>query len=130
MGHKRMHEVPVMAKIHQMHHCTRWPGLLQTTNFNPLDLLMEVGAPAVVVLSTFYATVSKDKMAKLSLGLSLCGLSLWYCTDHDETRNSHHSRHHKACNGQYTIYLNNVDFGTKNELIRGLLKESAQKEKA
>ena len=97
---------------------------MQTTTFNPIDMIIELGTPVGTVLFT-YQFISK---CKPSVAVSSFALALWYISDHDETRESHHTKHHLACNGQYAAYVP-IDLGAEKELVRGLLKKNERKEK-
>eukprot|EP01083_Nonionella_stella_P172207 590229_1 len=121
--HILLHETALGAKIHLFHHCTIWPSMLQNYCFHPIDFVIELGTPVVVILFTYHFVSACDTSAILSTSL----LYVWYNSSHDETRNSHHCMHHKACDGLYMAYFP-YDFGVnKRELIRGLKKTNRQK---
>lgn len=122
--HAALHEVQAIANVHLFHHCAKWPGMMQNTCFHPLDFFVELGAAVATIIFTHHY-VNKCALSTL---VSSSVVYVWYNSDHDESRNSHHVMHHKAVNGLYTVYMP-YDFGVKRELIRGVMQENRQKSK-
>ena len=80
LAHRLLHERPLLAGLHVMHHCCRRSSFSTNLVFHPLDLAMEFSGPVAVLLLTHWLLWQDAAV----LWLSFIILQVWYALDHDE----------------------------------------------
>jgi sterol desaturase/sphingolipid hydroxylase (fatty acid hydroxylase superfamily) len=112
-----------LGHLHVMHHCCIHNSIATNFMFHPVDLLLELGSPAAIVLLT-NELLFKDQWACICAISTMFG---WYGLDHDALAELPHANHHKFINTVYTVYLN-LKTHNKNDSVVKVVKRVKSEE--
>ena len=106
-----------LYSAHLLHHTATKSSFFTNCFFSPVDLVLEFGAPAMILL-----------MASIYVGdfnllfTSSIVLNLWYVMDHSEVLKLPHYYHHAYCRSAYFAYMK-FSWPKDHDSVRAHLKK-------